>query len=98
MNKCDIVLVIFYTLLKEKRLKKEDIMSEYEVSNATFARYIAEIRNFLLEKEPALELTYSRTKKQYFLNDIKRDWFESISYLFNPFCIFYFYKTHNELI
>ena len=49
MNKCDIVLVIFYTLLKEKRLKKEDIMSEYEVSNATFARYIAEIRDFLLE-------------------------------------------------
>ena len=55
-------------------------MSEYKVSNATFARYIAEIRNFLLEKEPALELTYSRTKKQYFLNDIKRDWFESISF------------------
>ena len=81
MNKCDIVLVIFYTLLKEKRLKKEDIMSEYEVSNATFARYIAEIRYFLLEKEPALELTYSRTKKQYFLNNIKRDWFESISFL-----------------
>ena len=73
MNKCDIVLVIFYTLLTEKRLKKEDIMSEYEVSNATFARYIAEIRNFLLEKEPALELTYNRKKKQYFLNDIKRD-------------------------
>ena len=48
-------------------------MSEYEVSNATFARYIAEIRDFLLEKEPALELTYSRTKKQYFLKDIKRD-------------------------
>ena len=73
-------------------------MSEYEVSNATFARYIAEIRNFLLEKEPALELTYSRTKKQYFLNDIKRDWFESISFLINLLCIFSFRKTHDELI
>ena len=98
MNKCDIVLVIFYTLLKEKRLKKEDIMSEYEVSNATFARYIAEIRNFLLENEPALELTYSRKKKQYFLNDIKRDWFESISFLINLLCTFSFHKTHDELI
>ena len=73
-------------------------MSEYEVSNATFARYIAEIRNFLLEKEPALELTYSRTKKQYFLNDIKRDWFESISFLINLICAFSFHKTHDELI
>ena len=84
MNKCDIVLVIFYTLLKEKRLKKEDIMSEYEVSNATFARYIAEIRDFLLEKEPALELTYSRTKKQYFL--------------INLLCAFSFHNTHDALI
>ena len=61
MKKCDVILSIFYSLITNKKIKKMDVIEEYKLTSITFARYIAEIRDFLAERAPHLELIYNKS-------------------------------------
>lgn len=102
MKKCDVILSIFYSLITNKKIKKMDVIEEYKLTSITFARYIAEIRDFLAERAPHLELIYNKSKSIYILKEIKKDWahlllngkFFAQSFLFNFFCNWFFNKAH----
>lgn len=66
-NKSFLVLLLFRLLEKGERVVKADFASEYHLSLRSFDRYIAEIRCYLLEQEPYLELRYRYLDGSYCL-------------------------------
>ena len=67
MNKSENVLLIFYKFLSEKRLSKDEVMKECTISSLTFARYLADIRNFLDRNLPCYEVMYDKKENIYYL-------------------------------
>ena len=66
-----VVAVVLYII--GVGIKKMDVIEEYKLTSITFARYIAEIRDFLAERAPHLELIYNKSKSIYILKEIKKD-------------------------
>ena len=68
VNKTQAVLYIFNTLLSQKTINKNDIMSEFDnMDDLKFKRYIQEIRAFLVNFCLGYELIYDRKDNVYFL-------------------------------
>ena len=67
VNKTQAALYIFHKLLKNKRITKEEIQSELEISHLTFLRYIQELRTFVDNFFLAYEIRYSREDEAYYL-------------------------------
>lgn len=65
VNKTQAVLWMVTELFKTKRLRKEDVLSEIEIPNITFLRYIQEIRAFLCNFYPYYELIYVKSEDNY---------------------------------
>lgn len=66
-NKTFLVLLLFRELEDGKKITKKDFVQDYLVSPRSFDRYIAEIRCYLLEEEPYLELRFDKETKAYAL-------------------------------
>ena len=67
MKKSEIVLFMFYHLLQFNELTKSDVMEEFKITTLTFARYLSDIRCFLIEKVPELEVVYDKVTDKYLL-------------------------------
>lgn len=64
------LLYIFNILKDNGFIKKEVVVSELEINELSFWRYIQEIRAFLTNFNLPYELSYSREKDCYYLNKI----------------------------
>jgi ACT domain-containing protein len=59
------VLYLYDLLLSGKSITIEETMEEWQISRATFKRYLSDIRCFLCEYRPNLSLVYEAEKKVY---------------------------------
>ena len=59
------VLYFYDVLLNGKWLEKEPVKLKFGISEATFIRYIAEIRSFLAEQHPEMELRFQKSDNRY---------------------------------
>lgn len=66
-NKTFLVLLLFRQLESGKKITKTDFVQDYHISSRSFDRYIAEIRCYLLEQEPYLELRFDKGTEAYAL-------------------------------
>ncbi len=65
VNKTQAVIYMATLLVTNHQLRKQDVVSELELTDITFLRYIQEIRAFLANFYPYFELIYSRDKNEY---------------------------------
>lgn len=70
MSKSEVVLIIFYRLYTQKTIRKSEILCDCGINSLTFARYLADIRCFLLEANLPFEILYNKTNDCYSLNNI----------------------------
>lgn len=68
VNKTQGVLYIFELLVEEGFIKKEDIMSELEIAEVSFWRYIQELEAFIVNFNLPYEIYYDRKDDIYRLN------------------------------
>ena len=66
VNKTQALLYIFALLLKRKSIAKKEVMSELEISDLTFRRYMQEMRAFLANFSMPYELVYDRVSDEYY--------------------------------
>lgn len=67
VNKTQAILFMYDVLLQKGTLNKIDIISELEITNLTFLRYIQELRAYFCNFANEYELIYSKEKDHYFL-------------------------------
>ena len=70
MSKSEVVLIIFYRLYTQKAIRKSDILCDCGINSLTFARYLADIRCFLVETNLPFELLYDKKNDCYSLSRI----------------------------
>lgn len=70
MNKSEVVLIIFYRLYTQKKIRKADILYDCDINSLTFARYLSDIRCFLVEAGLPFELLYDKRNDCYSFADI----------------------------
>lgn len=70
MSKSEVVLIIFYRLYTQKTIRKSDILCDCGINSLTFARYLADIRCFLIEANLPFELLYDKKNDCYSLSRI----------------------------
>lgn len=70
MSKSEVVLIIFYRLYTQKTIRKSDILCDCGINSLTFARYLADIRCFLVEANLPFELLYDKKNDCYSLSRI----------------------------
>lgn len=70
MSKSEVVLIIFYRLYTQKTIRKSDILCDCGINSLTFARYLADIRCFLVEANLPFELLYDKKNDCYSLSHI----------------------------
>lgn len=70
MSKSEVVLIIFYRLYTQKTIRKSDILCDCGINSLTFARYLADIRCFLIEANLPFELLYDKKNDCYSLSHI----------------------------
>jgi ACT domain-containing protein len=59
------VLYLYDVLLSGKSVNIDETMTEREISRSTFKRYLSDIRCFLCEYHPDIDLVYDIEKKAY---------------------------------
>ena len=59
------MLYLLDLLFHGEGIDKEDVQGRFSLSEASFIRYIAEIRAFLMENHPELELHYLKRERRY---------------------------------
>lgn len=64
-SKCQVVLLMYRLLMEKGVLSRNEVISENLLSDATFKRYISEIRCFLANFENDVELIYSKKEDAY---------------------------------
>ena len=64
-NKTQVILYFYDVLINGKAIEKEPLKLKFRLSEATFIRYIAEIRSFLVEHHPELELHFKKSDNRY---------------------------------
>ena len=68
VNKTQAILFMYNLLIKEGELRKESVLSECDLSDLTFRRYIQEIRAFLFNFGINAELIYDRKRMVFRLS------------------------------
>lgn len=71
MKKSEIILHIYHHLLLDKNVSKEETMKEFDISSLKFARYISDIRSFLVNEKIGYQLAYERKIDRYCLIRIR---------------------------
>ena len=66
VNKSQALLYIFEMLINNNAITKTNIMSELDINELTFKRYMQEIRAFIYNFNKEYELIYSRSMQKYF--------------------------------
>lgn len=66
-SKSFVILYLYDKFLKEKAIKKEDVLDELLVTEQTFKRYVKDIRKYLKETNSIYVIEYSRKEDLYFL-------------------------------
>jgi len=69
MVKSQIVLYIYDKLIRNEKLKIEDVINKYDISIRTFQRYIAEIKAFLCNNFRNEFIEYDIESKYYYLKN-----------------------------
>lgn len=67
VGKSQALLYIFVTLLEKGYITKDDILSNLEITELQFWRYIQEIKAYLYNFDTGYELSYDRKKERYVL-------------------------------
>lgn len=67
VNKTQALLFMLMTLLRDKKLSKQYILQEVEISDLTFRRYMQELRAFLYNFNVANDIEYNRMDDTYYL-------------------------------
>lgn len=67
MKKSDILLHIYHCLLVNKNVSKQEIMKKFSISGLRFARYLADIRSFLVKEGLSYQIIYERKVDRYYL-------------------------------
>lgn len=70
VNKTQALLYIFETLLNKRKITKNDVLNQINISDLTFRRYIQELRAYLLNFNEPYEIVYNRKNDEYYLEDI----------------------------
>lgn len=65
------ILVLLDELREKKTVTKASFCEEYQISSPTFERYISDVRIFLQDRHPELELAYDAKDKVYRLKIVK---------------------------
>jgi len=66
-TKTQAVLLMYETLEKDGKLIKKDYLSQIEISDISFKRYVSELRAFFANFDPSSDIRYSRKNDYYFL-------------------------------
>ena len=67
LNKTQGLLYIFNLLISKKKIAKEDILNQIEISDLTFRRYMQELRAFFYNFYMPYEVRSSRSEELYIL-------------------------------
>lgn len=67
MKKSEVILHMYHNLLVNKSICKKDIIDKFGVSSLRFARYLADIRAFLVKEGLSYQLIYERKVDRYYL-------------------------------
>jgi len=62
-----------FTLLEQGSFKRSDIIKQGNLSRSTFARGVADLRCYLQEYRPYLELVYDHANQSYSLVDTRSE-------------------------
>lgn len=65
VNKTQALLFMYELLLTKGSITKEEVLSEIEINDLTFLRYIQELRAYLFNFNNKAELLYSNKDKKY---------------------------------
>ncbi len=68
-KKTEACLFIYHLLLKKRKLSRNEILADYEISEISFKRYIREIKDFLHDANLPYKIHYSRHEEVYILLD-----------------------------
>lgn len=67
MKKSEVLLHMYHCLLVNKSISKHDVMDKFGISSLRFARYLADIRAFLVKEGLSYQLIYERKVDRYIL-------------------------------
>lgn len=67
MKKSDVLLHMYHCLLVNKSLSKQEVIKRFNISSLRFARYLADIRAFLVKESLAYQVIYERKVDRYYL-------------------------------
>ncbi len=70
-RKAQSVLYLFEKLQREGFIRKEEVLSELEITELCFWRYIQEIEAFIYNFHLPYELSYDRKKMIYVMREIR---------------------------
>ena len=71
VNKSQGLVYIFYMLLMNKQISKNDVLNELNITELSFWRYIQEIKAFVWNFNIPLDVVYDRSNNVYCL--VKKD-------------------------
>lgn len=71
VNKSQGLVYIFYMLLTNKQISKNDVLNELNITELSFWRYIQEIKAFICNFNIPLDVVYDRSNNIYCL--VKKD-------------------------
>jgi hypothetical protein len=66
-NKCQALLLLYQVLLTKGSFRKKDYLTQVEISDITFKRYVSELRCYFANFEPEKELVYKKSDDTYYL-------------------------------
>lgn len=69
VTKTQAVLVLYDDFLQKRVLQKKDFLSQIEVSDISFKRYISELRCYFRNFAPRYDIAYKRKEDAYYLVD-----------------------------
>jgi hypothetical protein len=67
-SKAVVVLWMLETLLEEGTLQKEAVLAKVDISEISYKRYIATIREFLRDFHPTWQIVYKKSRHSYLLD------------------------------
>lgn len=67
VTKTQAVLVLYDDFLQKRVLQKKDFLSQIEVSDISFKRYISELRCYFMNFAPRYDIAYQRKEDAYYL-------------------------------
>ena len=67
MKKSEVILHMYHCLLVNNSICKKEVLDKFGISSLRFARYLADIRSFLVKEQLSYQLIYERKVDRYYL-------------------------------